>query len=89
MNDNDRLKMIVTEVMISQLVQKIHEASGYPGWYKTHAALVEACTFKHMSRAIAKVIKEYDSFQRNKPMNVANKGPTISHKLKFKTLRLK
>lgn len=66
--------------MIQQLIKETHETTGHPGKYNTHYLLAESCIFKNMIREIAKVIKECDAYQRNKPLNYSNRGPSSSHK---------
>lgn len=74
--------LIVPEHMTEKLTIETHETIGHPGRFKTYHAMRETCTFKNMHRTVAKVIKNCDKCQRNKPINFSPHGITTSHKPK-------
>lgn len=76
----ERWRVILPTQIASNLTKELHEATGHPGKYKTYHALAEMCTFRKMQKIIAETIRTCDNCQRNKPLNYAANGKTISHK---------
>lgn len=72
-------RVMIPEELINDIIWETHECFGHVGINKTYKIIKEDCTFRGMSKRVAKLIRTCELCQKAKTFNRNTEGPQVNN----------